>query len=104
MLVIHITSLVARDGNGSLPATPGPGGSRDPGEKMKHALFHVKPSSYGWIAYAEGRPEDQQFFVSKSLALTYAQLWAEANRPSKLQLLDKHGAVDREWSYDALMV
>ncbi len=69
---------------------------------MKLTLFYLKPESYGWTVYAGARPEERQFFVAKSLALTYAQLWAEANRPSKLQLLDRHGAVDREWSYEPL--
>lgn len=70
---------------------------------MKLSLFSVKPESYGWVVYADARPDDRQFFASKSLALTYAQLWAEANRPSKLQVLDRHGAIVREWSYEPLM-
>jgi hypothetical protein len=70
---------------------------------LKLTLFSVKPESYGWVACAEDRPDDSQFFASKSLALTYAQLWAEANRPSKLQLLDRHGEVTREWSYEPIM-
>ena len=70
---------------------------------MKLAFFYLKPESYGWVVYAEQRPDGRQFFVAKSLALTYAQLWAEANRPSKLQLLDRHGAVDREWLYEPLV-
>jgi len=70
---------------------------------LKLTFFYLKPESYGWVVYAGGRPEERQFFIGKSLALTYAQLWAEANRPSRLQLLDQHGAVDREWSYEPLL-
>jgi hypothetical protein len=70
---------------------------------LKLAVFHVKPESYGWVAFPEGDPDERQFFASKSLALTYAQLWAEANRPSRLVLLDRHGAVTREWAYEPLM-
>jgi hypothetical protein len=100
---INVTLITSSDPRGMARFVQVLRQGRNMDRQLKLALFSVKPESYGWIAYAEGRPDERQFFASKSLALTYAQLWAEANRPSKLRLLDHQGALTREWSYEPLM-
>lgn len=63
-------------------------------------VFTVAPTDpYGWTIRLESSAQRSHFFANRQLALNYARLWAKANRPSILQLVDHGGAVAREWSY-----
>ncbi|MCZ7563636.1 MAG: DUF2188 domain-containing protein [Burkholderiales bacterium] len=62
-------------------------------------LFMVKPTTpHGWTVYIDGRSE-AHYFTSKSLALTYGRMWARANPPSLLVLLDKDGEITSHWKF-----
>jgi hypothetical protein len=43
--------------------------------------------------------EKPHSFVDRSLAIGYAKMWAAANAPSTVRVLDSTGSVVREWTY-----
>jgi hypothetical protein len=38
-------------------------------------------------------------FADRPLAIDYAKMWAAANPPSTVRVLDSTGSVVREWTY-----
>jgi hypothetical protein len=63
-------------------------------------VFKVESAQpYGWTVSMEDSVSKPHFFVNRALATNYARLWARANSPSVLRLVDLHGRTIKEWSY-----
>ena len=43
--------------------------------------------------------EKPHSFADRPLAIGYAKMWAAANSPSTVRVLDSTGSVVREWTY-----
>jgi hypothetical protein len=43
--------------------------------------------------------EKPHSFADRSLAISYAKMWAAANPPSSVRVLSSTGSVVREWTY-----
>ena len=54
---------------------------------------------YGWVVSMTDSAAKPHFFINRALATNYARLWAKANCPSVLRVVDIQGKVVREWSY-----
>jgi hypothetical protein len=58
-------------------------------------VFRVESAEpYGWIVYLDGFAKTH-FFISRSLALTYARDWAKVNAPSLIVVVGADGKVER---------
>ena len=65
-------------------------------------VFRVESAQpYGWIVYLDGSAKTH-FFVSGSLALTYAREWAKVNAPSVILVVGPDGRSDLHQSYAAM--
>ena len=65
-------------------------------------VFRVESAQpYGWIVYLDGSAKTH-FFVSGSLALTYARAWAKVNAPSVILVVGPDGRIDLQQSYAAM--
>lgn len=63
-------------------------------------LFKVESAQpYGWVVSMDEAAAKPHFFVNRALATNYARLWARANAPSVLRVIDLDGRTIREWSY-----
>jgi len=63
--------------------------------------FRVESAApYGWVVYCEGSRRTH-FFGSESLAVLCARLWARAEAPSMLHVVDLSGQVTRQWVFPA---
>jgi hypothetical protein len=63
-------------------------------------VFKVESAQpYGWVVSMEESQAKPHFFINRALATNYARLWARANAPSVLRLVDLQGKTMREWSY-----
>lgn len=63
-------------------------------------VFKVESAQpYGWIVSMEDSAAKPHFFINRALATNYARLWARANSPSVLRVVDRHGRTIKEWSY-----
>jgi hypothetical protein len=61
--------------------------------------FRVESAEpYGWVVYLEGTRR-AHFFVGRSIAVTFAKLFAQALAPSRVRLVDLSGRVTEEWAY-----
>ena len=54
---------------------------------------------YGWVVSLEDSVAKPHFFINQALATDYARLWARANAPSVLRMIDLQGRTLKEWSY-----
>ncbi|MGA8053782.1 MAG: DUF2188 domain-containing protein [Burkholderiales bacterium] len=69
---------------------------------MAVPLFLVAPdASVGWRVSHENAAESHSF-LDKRLAIRYAREWADANRPSRVLVRDKHGGTEASWEYPPL--
>jgi hypothetical protein len=65
-------------------------------------VFRVESAQpYGWIVYLDGFAKTH-FFVSRSLALTYAREWAKVNAPSVILVVGPDGRIDLHQTYAAM--
>jgi hypothetical protein len=62
-------------------------------------LVLVRPSSRFWWEVSMQGAEKPHSFADRSLAISYAKMWAAANPPSSVRVLSSTGSVVREWTY-----
>ncbi|MCX7891061.1 MAG: DUF2188 domain-containing protein [Burkholderiales bacterium] len=62
-------------------------------------VFVVYPGPiWGWAVACKGGTQSH-VFTDKSVAINYAKSWAEANRPSRVQVETREGAVEDQWEF-----
>jgi hypothetical protein len=82
------------------PDGGGFGGLRNMKADRSVKVFKVESAQpYGWIVSMEDSLAKPHFFINRALATNYARLWARANAPSVLRVVDLHGRTIKEWSY-----
>jgi hypothetical protein len=94
-------------GHWSDPCFAGIGGALGGLRKMAAAksvkVFKVESAQpYGWVVSMEESGSKPHFFINRALATNYARLWARANSPSILRVIDLHGATIKQWSYESV--
>jgi hypothetical protein len=67
---------------------------------LQTPIFVVYPGPvYGWAVRCRGSTQSH-FFSDKTVAVSYAKSWAEANRPSRVRLQTAEGQVVSEWVFE----
>jgi hypothetical protein len=62
-------------------------------------VFVVYPGPmWGWAVACKGGTQSK-IFSDKAVAINYAKSWAEANRPSRVQVETPEGRVESEWGF-----
>ena len=66
-------------------------------------VFKVESAQpYGWVVSMSDSATKPHFFINRALATNYARLWAKANSPSVLRVIDLQGKTLKEWSYSTV--
>jgi hypothetical protein len=67
---------------------------------LETPIFVVYPGPvYGWAVSCRGSTQSH-FFTDKTVAVSYAKSWAEANRPARVRLQTAEGRVVSEWVFE----
>jgi len=67
----------------------------------QHTLVCVQPGAgERWEVVVEGRAKSAQF-SDRDRAVSYAQIWAAVNRPSKVVVYSSTGRIQQELAFNA---
>lgn len=73
------------------------GSEARPSEETCITVAPARP--VGWAITNNRMPLERHSFIDKRLALSFAERWANVNRPSRLTLLDGTATAVREWRF-----
>ena len=59
----------------------------------------VRSRAKHWWEVAMTGVEKPHRFVDRRLAVSYAKMWAAANRPSTVRVMTPDGQLEREWNF-----
>src|SRR5262245_32712239 len=74
--------------------------ARPVNELSEPNMVSVQPSVGRWQVIMEGRAKRAEF-SDRERAVSYAQIWAAVNRPSRVVVYSAAGAIQEEWKFAA---